>query len=260
MRCGLGIARCFRISLVAGLLTLCAGTGISFACDPELLARPAAVSPYSVWENGRYCEGFYVAAVGAPFELVSLTLGEVKFQLTDRFVSVEVPGWGSSPIVTLRVLSTTRGVHYRLDAQVSTGQVFSWPTSNVLAKRKLSASEIGAFAISKHQEVKVLVPVAFLGAPPSRSSVSEQAIVVLRVPVATDWVRYRVRRSGSEVAGPNPWKDLEREPLDAGALVSISLARGREELAVRLEVRAKQQGEAAHLNFDEMIILPRLAN
>ncbi len=122
----------------------CAGHAAS-PCDPDLI--PAGEPNQYRPRSPGLCEGLYASRVAAPpIELVSFTRGSIPAAASRLDLSVPVPAGLAS--VRLRGTGIPNGLYYRLDAEISPGQVLRWSAGGVLGPLGIQLVDIGLFAFA----------------------------------------------------------------------------------------------------------------
>ncbi len=110
-------------------------------CDPETLELAGGDYPYAPRSRGKYCEGTYVVKASDPFEIIALVHRSIVYEPSrDESIILSVPFVKSvkQNSIRLRAISNAANSFYRMDAQISPGGVFRWPTQVVLRRKGLS--------------------------------------------------------------------------------------------------------------------------
>jgi hypothetical protein len=186
------------------------------ACDGKMLAESHKLDFAYAVRSGGYCDGTVAFDNSAALQLVSYTMGPVRFAPQQPRMKLQsaLPATGAP----LRVVGVDKrpGGSYRLDAMLpATGlDVDLMPA---IHPKGLKAEHLGFVAWEKRNGGPVYLPVV-AGVPEP----SDAPVLVMRAPTAVVQAAYEICLEG-QVCGPQQaWaKDLE-----AGSRLELRLPRG----------------------------------
>lgn len=207
-------------------------------CDANL--SPSDNETIAYRTRGNRCEGFYRAKVAANvLRLVSITLGEFRFNPTaNEVIEVKIGNTGTGQ-VQFRAEGIPNDLYYRLDCQFPAQSGFSWPVKDVLLKetRTQDARNIGLLArLNTHY-----IPVQAKGKT-AAAEASPQALIKLVCTTRVSKVMWRV-------SGQKDYVTLPGDSFPAGRNITIRLPntlKGKN----TIEVKAKSADSTDWMNAE----------
>jgi len=188
----------------------------SDACDKAMLAQSKKLDfPYAA-RSGGYCDGTVAFDNGAVLQLVSYTMGPVRFST-------------NQPRVTLKVASSTAGLamkvigvdkrpsgSYRFDALLPVSGI-ELDLTRAVHPKGLKAEHLGFVAWINRNGGTIYLPVA-VGVPEAGDS----PMLVMRAPTAVVQAAYEICIQGQPCGRQEVWK----RDLEAGSQLELKLPKG----------------------------------
>jgi hypothetical protein len=179
--------------------------------------------------DGR-CEGYYQAPVSSKLELVSLTVGRIRYKLEKGIrIEVRAPFMKSdtSGILHVRATALPLREYYRMDGTMRPTGVFGWPVEEVLVPKGVGENRLGVLAWILEGDDKRFVPVEVLSRDMPPPEKTQPAIhLMVRSPLQIEGL---VWRSYPEGGGGQPnllkWHKIVTTPQRAGEVFTILLPR-----------------------------------
>lgn len=227
-----------RFSVLIIFIFILNNNPLTAQCDANL--SPSDNETIAYRTRGNRCEGFYRAKVAANvLRLVSITLGEFRFNPTaNEVIEVKIGNTGTGQ-VQFRAEGIPNDLYYRLDCQFPAQSGFSWPVKDVLLKetRTQDARNIGLLArLNTHY-----IPVQAKGKTASAET-SPQALIKLVCSTRVSKVMWRV-------SGQKDYVTLPGDSFPAGRNITIRLPntlKGKN----TIEVKAKAADSTDWMNTE----------
>ena len=153
-------ARAVVLSLLVGLSVGSSPVGGQVPPPPCAGLVPIRNEQLQYRDRGNRCEGLYQREVSesARLELLSLTLGEIIFDSSQPAVLRLTPPSTVRSAIRVRAQAIPRGIYYQMDALIEPGQSLTWPVSDVLHPRQITAGRLGILGWLTDREPRIYVP------------------------------------------------------------------------------------------------------
>jgi hypothetical protein len=201
--------------------------------------KTLAGSPTAYRNRGNRCEGLYEADVASNnLELISLTQGDIHYELTPG-TTLHVSASPRAGALHVRAVAKPPKTYYRMDADLMSGSVLTWPVEDVLLPAGLGENRIGVFAWTGPAEAKTFIPVVVQGELGAQRP-QKEVFLSIRPSFDTEAFKWRTASfSDDTCASFGAWRDASRTPINAGQSVKINL--GLLAVAECVEVAANSQ-------------------
>lgn len=227
----------FLLIFLQPLYVLCFGQEV--VCDKQLEPIRNADLAYKMRDNR--CEGFYISPVSGGLELVSLIIGDFRFELkSGTILEVSSPLFSSEP-VNIRAQAIPLKTYYRMDSIVHPQKSMSWPVDSVLLPKKLHADRIGVYGWIGEEENKEFVPlrIGTKDSPLASCDEIEQIIMILRSTYELETLYWRLGNLVSDkCSNYGEWQSVPKSHLEPGWPIHIFLPlEPRNNLCVEVKAR-----------------------
>jgi hypothetical protein len=223
---------CVRPLILALTSASLAAGAAEAQCDPALLQAASGPVPYRSVKGG-YCEGSYSVEVGAPFQVVSFTIGDIHYDssLSDLLVQAPLSPAGASLAIRARATAGTFG--YQMDAQITPPGSFRWATDIALKPLHFHRGDFGVYGRRVSANGEVLVPV-MVGSGNPNGAMLLRVVVPIHL---TGPVQYAVTRQG----GVPDWHLVTNGNPNKGDVLDVILPAGSVNSPANLRIRAKSR-------------------
>lgn len=211
------------------------------ACDKDVLAASQKLDfPYAIRPGG-YCDGTVAFDHSAALQLVSYTIGPVRFTPQQQRLKLQGAAVAAAPLRVVGV-DTRPGGSYRFDAMLPPSGL-DFDLKPAIHPKGIKAEHLGFVAWSNRDGRPVYSPVV-AGAPES----ADAPQLVLRAPTAIVQAAYELCVQGLPCGAQQAWaKDLE-----AGSRLELKLPKGppAQQVAIKVTVLGpggKVMGDVLHL-------------
>lgn len=200
-------------------------------CDPKLVEKSKALPYGYAARTGGYCDGSVAIDNSGELQLVSYTLGPVRFDPTGRSLSIE-----HTPTATsMRVVGVDKrpGADYRMDA-LMTGSMLSIDLTNAVTPKKITADNYGVLAWQAYGGKREFFPIVAGASQGERSD----GILVLRAASAIVRATWQLCDAGGACEG----QKLLGQNLLEGSLTAITLRRSESPKHRELKLNVVEPG------------------
>lgn len=214
-------------------------------CDAALFRVAAGPVPYRSIRSG-YCEGSYAVAVGSPFQIISFTIGTLRYDAAMPELVVTAPLSPASAPLLIRARATSGNLGYQMDGAFVPPASFHWSTSVALRPLRFNRGDFGVYGRRIGATGEQLVPVLVGGGP-----ATAPLLMRLVVPEHLNGpVSYALVRPGS----PATWLQVSAGSPNKGDVLNVVLPAGSIDRPALLRIRAKSRSLPAHdVTFERAI-------
>jgi hypothetical protein len=212
------------------------------ACDGKMLAASQKLDfPYAV-RRGGYCDGTVAFDNSAALQLVSYTMGPVRFAPQQPRIKLQSAAPPAGEPLKVVGVDKRPGGSYRFDAILPVGGL-DLDLMPAIHPKGLKAEHLGFVAWSNRNGGAVYLPVV-AGVPDA----ADEPLLILRAPTAVVQAAYEICVEGQACGSQQAWaKDLE-----AGSRLELKLPKGppARQVAVKITVLGpggKVMGDVLHL-------------
>lgn len=234
------------ISIFISLTLIARNSTSEDMCDRSL--KPSKGNYGYVKRNNR-CEGMYERKVkiSETLDIVRVIRGNIQYELKDRVI-IEVIGPHQPPLpnefIRVRAIALPRRTYYQMDARLENNRLL-WPAGEVLVHFHLYAYRIGVFGWIGSEEEKIFIPVQVIQRGNTASDSSEA--ITIRTAEDIEALKWRFHVEGQPPQLPYVWRDVIKNPLQAGDIADITLPDGPPKV-LKVEITAKKKQSNDWLN------------
>ena len=186
------------------------------ACDRGILAQSEKLNFPYVARSGGYCDGTVAFDNGAVLQLVSYTMGPVRFSPDQPHVTLKVASSSNGQSVRVIGVDKRPTGSYRFDA-IPPASGIDFDLKAAVHPKGLKAEHLGFVAWINRNGSTLYLPVA-VGAPEAGDS----PVMVMRAPTAVVQAAYEICIQG-QPCGP---QELWARDLEAGSQLELKLPKG----------------------------------
>lgn len=216
------------ILVIVGCSRAAVAQGLALECDESIMPTLGNLGYQSRSDDVR-CEGAYELPVSATgIELVSATIGSIKFDTTaNDYAVIKVPGIESNDAgpVDIRVVGLPFGLYYRLDARANPDSSMLWSLSPVVQPWGLRSADLGAFSTANIDKQKIIIPLTIAPQGEVRQDNTIQLAIRSSVDLESVWWR-ELKSNGPATA----YQVLKDKRVRGGDIVRLDVPGGSPEI------------------------------